>query len=55
MAFSLVLNGDEVQVVVGTDGDSVTLQFHDSEEAYHLTKAEAEMLSCLLRNIIFKD
>lgn len=55
MSFSLVLNAENTQVVVGTEGDNVTLQFHDSDEAYYLTKAEAEMLSCLLRNIIFKD
>lgn len=55
MAFSLVLNGEDTQVIVGTDENSVTLQFGDSDEAYYLTKAEAEMLSCLLRNIIFKD
>jgi hypothetical protein len=55
MPLSLVLNGEETQVVVALIDGYVTLQFHDSEEAYSLTKAEAEMLSSLLRNIIFKE
>lgn len=55
MPFSLVLNGEDTQVVVSTNVGSVTLQFHDSDEAYYFTKAEAEMLSCLLHNIVFKD
>lgn len=55
MALSLVLNGEETQVVVAAVDGYVTLQFHDSEEFYRLTKAEADMLSSLLRNIIFKE
>lgn len=55
MSLSVVVNGEDAQIVVSVTTDGmVTLQFHDSDEFYSLTKHEAEMLASVLRNFIFK-
>jgi hypothetical protein len=55
MALSVTINGDDTVVRVSVVDRQVALQFNDDDEAYYLTKDEADTLAKLIQTLIYKE